>query len=230
MTKTALVTGATRGIGAAIAAGLAARGYRVHLGARDLDAGRRLADEIAGDILPLRLDVDDSESIAAAVGRIERLDALVNNAAINLDLGPDGPLPPEAVTADAFTRTLRTNVIGLYGVTIAALPALRRSASARIVNLTTGLASVRALEDPSSRAATRRLFSYTTSKAAVNAVTLLLAHELRPHGILVNAADPGLVATAMNGFSGMLSVEQGAAPAIRLATETDQTGVLLGPG
>jgi NAD(P)-dependent dehydrogenase (short-subunit alcohol dehydrogenase family) len=226
---TALVTGATRGIGTAIVAGLAARGYRVHLGARDPEAGRRAADAIDGDVVPLRLDVDDPGSIAAALAGIERLDVLVNNAAINLDLGPDGPLAVEAVSADALERTLRTNVVGLYAVTVAALPALRRATTARVVNLTTGLASVAALQDPSSRAATRRLFAYTTSKAAVNALTLLLAHELRADGVLVNAADPGYVSTAMNGFTGTLSVEQGAAPVLALATETAATGTLLGP-
>jgi NAD(P)-dependent dehydrogenase (short-subunit alcohol dehydrogenase family) len=223
MTKpTALVTGANRGLGTAIVAGLAARGYRVFLGTRNLDA----APTIDGDVHPVELDVDDPGSIDRALAPIDRLDALVNNAAINLDLSPDGPLPATAVTTDAFTRTLRTNVTGLYATTIAALPALRRASTARVVNLTTGLASLDALRDPGSRAATRRLFAYTTSKAAVNALTLLLAHELRPDGILVNAADPGLVATAMNGFTGPQTVEEGARPVLALATETTSTGTL----
>ncbi len=86
---------------------------------------------------------------------------------------------------------------------------------------------MQALTDPESRAATRRLFAYTTSKAAVNALTLLLAHELRADGIAVNAADPGFVATDMNGHAGVLSAEQGAEPVLRLAAG-DATGTLVG--
>ena len=112
-------------------------------------------------------------------------------------------------------------------MTVAALPLLRRSSHGRVVNLTTGLASMQALTDPDSRAATRRLFAYTTSKAAVNALTLLLAHELRDAGIAVNAADPGFVATDMNGHAGVLSAEQGAEPVLRLAAD-DVTGALVG--
>ena len=230
----ALVTGATRGIGTAVASGLAARGHSVWLGARDPEAGRRTADRLSGDVRPVVIDVDDPASIAAAFATIDaahgRLDVLVNNAAINVDLGDDGPLPLGALAARDLERTFRTNVAGLYATTVAALPLLRRSPAARIVNLSTGLASIEALADPTSRAATRRLFSYTASKAAVNALTLLLAHELRDARILVNAADPGFVATDMNGFAGSLSLEQGAEPVLQLATLPDggPTGTLLG--
>jgi NAD(P)-dependent dehydrogenase (short-subunit alcohol dehydrogenase family) len=223
----ALVTGATRGIGAAIAAGLAARGHSVWAGARSPDRGRGFD----GAVRPVALDLDDPASIAAAVATIDaahgRLDLLVNNAAINLDLGADGPLPLGALEPGDFERTLRTNVVGVYAMTVAALPLLRRASGARIVNLTTGLASMQALADPDSRGATRRLFAYTTSKAAVNALTLLLAHELRAEGVAVNAADPGFVATDMNGHAGVLSAEQGAEPVLRLAA-ADTTGILAG--
>jgi NAD(P)-dependent dehydrogenase (short-subunit alcohol dehydrogenase family) len=212
----ALVTGAARGLGTAIAAGLAARGFVVWHGVRDLTAA-------PDDVRAVALDVDDPASIAAAVAQIDavhgRLDVLINNAAVNLDLDDDAaPLPLGAVDADGFVRTLRTNVVGVYAMTVAALPLLRRAApGARVVN-PTGLASVDALQDPASRGATRRLFTYTTSKAALDALTLLLAHELRGAGIEVVAADPGLVATDMNKFAGTLSLEEGAEPVLRLAT------------
>jgi NAD(P)-dependent dehydrogenase (short-subunit alcohol dehydrogenase family) len=213
----ALVTGAARGLGTAIAAGLAARGHVVWHGARDPAAAPAGTRAVA-------LDVDDPASIANAIATIEaehgRLDVLVNNAAINLDLDADAaPLPLGAVDADGFARTLRTNVVGVYAVTVAALPLLRAAApGARVINLTTGLAATDALRDPTSRGATRRLFTYTSSKAAVDALTLLLAHELRDEGISVATADPGFVATDMNKFAGTLSLEEGAAPVLALAT------------
>jgi NAD(P)-dependent dehydrogenase (short-subunit alcohol dehydrogenase family) len=213
----ALVTGAARGLGTAIAAGLAARGFVVWHGVRDLAAA-------PDGVRAVALDVDDPASIAAAVADIDavhgRLDVLVNNAAVNADLDDDAaPLPLGAVDAEGFARTLRTNVVGVYAMTVAALPLLRRAApGARVVNLTTGLAAIDALRDPASRGATRRLFTYTTSKAAVDALTLLLAHELREEGVLVAAADPGFVATDMNRFAGTLSLDEGAEPVLRLAT------------
>jgi NAD(P)-dependent dehydrogenase (short-subunit alcohol dehydrogenase family) len=219
--RIALVTGAGRGIGVAIADGLAARGFTVWRATRDGRDG-------------LALDLDDPGAIARAVAQVQaahgRLDVLVNNAAVNADLDGPEPRPLGDATAAELEQTLRTNVVGPYALTIAALPLLRASSAARVVNLTTGLAGVRALEDPASRAATRRLYTYTTSKAALNALTLLLAHALRDERILVNAADPGFVATDMNHHAGILSVEQGAAPAIALATLPDDgpTGMLFG--
>jgi NAD(P)-dependent dehydrogenase (short-subunit alcohol dehydrogenase family) len=213
----ALVTGAARGLGTAIAAGLAARGYVVWHGVRDPSAAPAGARAVA-------LDVDDPASIDAAIATIDaahgRLDVLVNNAAVMADLDDDAaPLPLGAVDADGFSRTLRTNVVGVYAVTVAALPLLRRAApGARVVNLTTGLASIEALRDPASRGATRRLFTYTSSKAALDALTLLLAHELRDAGIEVVAADPGFVATDMNRHAGTLSLQEGAEPVLALAT------------
>lgn len=212
----ALVTGAARGLGTALAAALAARGHVVWHGARDPAAVPAGARGVA-------LDVDDPASIAAAMATIEaehgRLDVLINNAAINLDLDDDAaPLPLGAVDADGFAATLRTNVVGVYATTVAALPLLRRAApGARVVNLTTGLAATDALKDPTSRGATRRLFTYTSSKAAVDALTLLLAHELAGEGIAVVAADPGFVATDMNRFAGTRSLQEGAAAVLGAA-------------
>lgn len=213
----ALVTGAARGLGTAIAAGLADHGFVVWHGARDPSAVPTGAHAVA-------LDVDDPASIAAAMATIDvahgRLDLVVNNAAVNFDLDDAAaPLPLGAVDTNAFARTLHTNVVGVYAVTVAALPLLRRAApGARVINLTTGLAAPDQLQDPTSRGATRRLFTYTTSKAAVDALTLLLAHELAPDGITVTAADPGFVATDMNKYAGTLSLQEGAAPVLAAAT------------
>jgi NAD(P)-dependent dehydrogenase (short-subunit alcohol dehydrogenase family) len=218
----ALVTGAARGLGTAIAAGLTARGHVVWHGVRDPAAAPAGARAVT-------LDVDDPASIAAAMATIDaehgRLDVLVNNAAINLDLDDDAaPLPLGVVDGDGFARTLRTNVVGVYATTVAALPLLRRAApDARVVNLTTGLAATDALADPTSRGATRRLFAYTSSKAAVDALTLLLAHELRDDGIAVVTADPGFVATDMNKHAGTLSLAEGAEPVLAAALATSRS-------
>ena len=188
-TRTALVTGATRGIGVEIARQLAAAGQTVYLGARDRERGEQIAAQIAGDARALQLDVTDADSVAAAALHIEkhagRLDVLVNNAAINTDLGPDGVRAPQSVTADQVRATFDTNVAGLVAITNAVLPMLRRSPAARIVNLSSGIASLTHMTDPTSRAAQRRLLAYSASKAAVNALTLLYANELR------DAANPG---------------------------------------
>ena len=224
-TRTALVTGATRGIGVEIARQLAAAGQTVYLGARDLLRGEQIAAQIAGDARAVQLDVTDADSVAAAALQIEkhsgRLDVLVNNAAINTDLGPDGVRAPQSVTADQLRATFDTNVVGLVAITNAVLPMLRRSPSGRIVNLSSGIASLTHMTDPTSRAAQRRLLAYSASKAAVNAITLLYANELRTAAILVNAADPGFVATDMNDHQGTLAPSAGASVAVRLALLPD---------
>ncbi|EIV92383.1 SDR family oxidoreductase [Frankia sp. QA3] len=219
----ALVTGATRGIGRETVRQLAASGMTVYLGARDPARGERAAAELAdaGDVRSLRLDVTDAESITAAVERLEReagrLDVLVNNAAVNNDLHATGVTPVAEVAADAVRATFDTNVVGLIAVTNALLPLLRRAEAGRIVNMSSAIASLTQLADPTSGAATRRMLAYAASKAAVNAITLIYANDLRESGIRVNAADPGFVATDMNDHQGVLTVEQGAAVPVRLA-------------
>jgi NAD(P)-dependent dehydrogenase (short-subunit alcohol dehydrogenase family) len=228
----ALVTGATRGIGTEIARQLAAAGQTVYLGARELGRGEEVAATLAGDVRPIALDVTDEETIAAAAARLAheagRLDVLVNNAAINTDLGPDGMIAPEHVAAAQLRATLDTNVVGLIATTNALLGLLRRSPAPRIVNLSSAIASLTAMSDPGSRAAQRRLLAYSTSKAAVNAATLLYANELRSEQIRVNAVDPGVVATDMNGHTGSLTPAEGARIAVLLATQADgPTGTFL---
>lgn len=231
-----LVTGATRGIGAEIARQLAAAGHTVYLGARDLGRGERLAAGWPGDVRPVALDVTDDASIAAAAARIDgeagRLDVLVNNAAVNPDLGPEGMIAPGDVTPDQMRAAFETNVVGLAAVTNAVLPLLRRSAGGRIVNLSSAIASLTLMTDPADRASQRRLLAYSSSKAAVNALTLLYANELRDTGIRVVAADPGVVATDMNGHTGPRTVEEGARIPVLLATREDrgETGVFVAAG
>ena len=134
--STALVTGANKGIGKEIARALLAEGCTVHIGSRDAGRGQRAVDELGDGARLLLLGVTDEDSIAAAAAGVERLDILVNNAGIS----PGGGAPPES-TADEFRRTYETNVFGVVAVTNAFLPALRRSAHPRVVNISSGTAS-----------------------------------------------------------------------------------------
>lgn len=219
--KIALVTGANKGIGKEIARQLGQLGYTVLVGSRDAERGALAAKELVAeglDAVALAMEVTDPESVAAAVATAEsaygRLDVLVNNAAII----PAGDGPVSEVAGDVLRSAFETNVIGLVGVTQAFLPLLRRSAAARIVNLSTSLASFAQVGDPESRMSTVLTLGYNSSKAAVNMVTVMLANELRGTGILVNAADPGNCATDMGGWSAARTPAQGAAVAVGLAT------------
>jgi NAD(P)-dependent dehydrogenase (short-subunit alcohol dehydrogenase family) len=218
--RVAVVTGANKGIGLEIARQLAREGITVFLGARDEARGRAAAEKLRAeglDARPLRLDVTDDRSVAAAASRVEkdagRLDILVNNAAIAIDDGP-----PSRISDELLRRTYETNVFGVVRVTQAFLPLLRRSDAGRIVNLSSGLGSLALNSDPSWTFASVKYLAYNTSKTAVNAITVQFAHELRDTPIKVNAADPGYVATDMNQHQGVRSVEQGAATPVRLAT------------
>jgi NAD(P)-dependent dehydrogenase (short-subunit alcohol dehydrogenase family) len=216
--RVALVTGANKGIGFAIARGLLELGIGVYVGARDPARGENAA-AILSEARPaarfVHLDVTDSESIAAAADRIDReagvLDILVNNAGIVMR-----PVhPPSETSVLEMRETFGTNVFGVVAVTNAMLPLLRRSRAGRIVNVTSDLGSLtKASHDP----AFPQLLAYNSSKAALNAVTITYSNELRDQGILVNAVSPGSVATDQNGHRGLLTPDQGAQLPITMAT------------
>lgn len=219
--KIALVTGANRGIGKEIARQLGQAGFTVLAGSRDLARGEVAVKELVAeglDAIGIQLEVTDAASVRAAAEQVEsvygRLDVLVNNAAII----PDGDDAVSRIEAGVLRSAFETNVIGLVGVTQAFLPLLRQAERARIVNLSTALASFELVGDPESRMSTKLTLGYNASKAAVNMVTVMLANELRGSGILVNAADPGNCATDMGGWDAPRTPEQGAAVAVRLAT------------
>lgn len=221
----ALVTGANKGIGYEIAAGLGALGWSVGVGARD-DQRREAAVEklrAAGvEAFGVPLDVTDDASATAAARLIEeqagRLDVLVNNAAIT------GGAPQEPTRVDPATiRTVvETNVIGVIRVTNAMMPLLRRSASPRIVNMSSTVGSLtRQSGTTAEQTAGPIAVAYAPSKTFLNAVTLQYARELAGTNILINVGCPGYVATDLNGFRGVRTPEQGAAIAIKLATLPD---------
>jgi NAD(P)-dependent dehydrogenase (short-subunit alcohol dehydrogenase family) len=217
--KIALVTGANKGIGFATARRLGELGATVLLGARDEARGKQAAGLLATQdvaVIPLRIDVTDRSSIADAAERIRReygrLDVLINNAGI----GGGFHGPPSEATVEQMRKVYETNVFGVVAVTNAMLPLLRRSAAGRIVNMSSDIGSLTLNADPSF--AGPNLMTYQSSKTSLNAVTVAYARELRESGIKVNAANPGLVATDINGHRGTRTPEQGAVIAVRLAT------------
>lgn len=224
-TKTALVTGANKGIGYEIAAGLGALGWSVGVGAREQtrrdEAVRRLRD--AGvDAFAVPLDVTDDDSVSAAADliaqRVGHLDALINNAGIT----GGGPQQPTTIDPEIIRAVVETNVIGVIRVTNAMLPLLRLSAAPRIVNMSSSVGSLTRQSGPGSETATGPVaVAYSPSKTFLNAVMLQYVQELADTDILINAACPGFVATDLNGFRGVRTPEQGAATAIRLATLPD---------
>ncbi len=168
----------------------------------------------------MRLDVTDVGTIGRASRVIERdfgrLDVLVNNAGIALDYAP-----PSALSIDAVRQTYETNVFGVIVATQVLLPLLRKSKAPRIVNVSSGLGSLTLHTSPNNPFAHYNSVAYSTSKTALNAVTVAFANELKGAGFKINAADPGYTATNLNDFSGPRTPEQGAAIAIKLATLPD---------
>ncbi|TQS46112.1 SDR family oxidoreductase [Cryptosporangium phraense] len=222
MNTTALVTGANKGIGYEIAAGLGALGWSVGVGARD-DARREAAVEklrAAGvDAFGVPLDVTDDASVAAAAALLEErggLDVLVNNAGIT---GGFGQEPTKADPA-VIRTVVETNIIGVVRVTDALLPLLRRSAKPRIVNMSSSVGSL--TRQTADQGDTGPLsMAYAPSKTFLNGITVQYAKALKDTNILINLGCPGFVATDLNGFRGVRTPEQGAAIAIRLATLPD---------
>ncbi|QDP95814.1 SDR family oxidoreductase [Microlunatus elymi] len=219
----ALVTGANKGIGYEVAAGLGRLGWQVGVGARDEQRREAAVDKLRAegiDAFGVPLDVTDEDSAAAAAELIDRttgrLDVLVNNAAIT------GGWSQQPSTVDPATvrDVLDTNVIGVIRVTNAMLPLLRRSASPRIVNVSSGVGSM-TLQTSQSDAVGPVSAAYSPSKSCLNALTVQYAKELADTSILINAADPGYCDTDLNGHRGVRPPEQGAAVAIQLANLPD---------
>ena len=225
--KIALVSGANKGIGYEIAAGLGALGYLVGVGARD-DGRREDAVEklrAAGfDVFGVPLEVTGDQSVTAAAELVERragrLDALVNNAGISGEVGPGWVQDPTTLDLDMVRTVVETNVFGVIRVTNAMLPLLRRSKSPRIVNVSSSVASLTRQADPDVEVGPV-MAAYAPTKTYLNAVTVQYSRHLADTDILINAVCPGLVATDFTGFQAPRTPEQGAATAIRLATLPD---------
>lgn len=211
----ALVTGANRGIGREVVRLLARDGFTAILGARDPDKGEAAAAELRGQDLEVefrRVDVADAQSVKALgealASDLGRLDVLVNNAAVHYDTWQRGV----EADLDVVREALETNVLGAWRTAQACVPLLRRSPHGRLVNVSSGAGSLAGMGAGAP--------AYSVSKAALNAMTRILAAELRDDGVLVNAVCPGWVATDMGGAGGR-PVEDGAASVIWAVTLSD---------
>ncbi len=223
--KTALITGANRGIGFETARQLGQQGFRILLGARDPEKGAaatgKLKDE-GLDVEFILLDVDDQsthDEAARHIGeRFGRLDVLINNAGIFLDAMEDGaPVPASRTSLDVFRKTFDTNFFNVIALTQTLLPLVKKSEAGRIVFLSSGLGSLTLHSDPACEFYDYKMPAYDISKTALNGYAVHLAYELKDTPIKVNAAHPGSVATDMNA-NGELKVEDGAKTSVALAT------------
>jgi NAD(P)-dependent dehydrogenase (short-subunit alcohol dehydrogenase family) len=210
----ALITGANKGLGLEIARQLGQKGIAVVLGARqgkaEVPAATLRAEGL--DARAVELDVTDAADIAALPTFFEnnfgRLDILVNNAGVQLDNGFD-------VSPDTLRQTYEANVIGPYAITQALLPLLRQASAGRIVNQSSILGSLTAISG--GQGGSWATPGYTSSKAALNMLTVVLAQHLADTNIKVNAAHPGWVKTDLGGEGALLGVREGARTAVRLA-------------
>ena len=209
--KTALVTGANRGIGRAIAAGLAAhKEICVLAAARDPDDAMAVADAIGGGTVGVPLDVSDGHRVEERAREIEAqhgpVDILVNKAGILMS-GDGFEIP-----VDALIQSLNVNAVAPFVLISVLGRAMKARKWGRVVNVSSGWGSFgEGLSGPA---------SYSISKAALNAVTMTFARSLGP-AVKVNAACPGWVRTRMGGGAATRSPDQGADTPIWLATLPD---------
>jgi NAD(P)-dependent dehydrogenase (short-subunit alcohol dehydrogenase family) len=208
--RVALVSGANRGIGREIVRQLAERGVTTILGSRDEEKGRVAAEGMDGNVRVRQLDATDEKGIAQLACDIEeefgRLDVLVNNAGISIDRGQHG------VDADlgVVRETLEMNLFGAWRLCEVFVPLMQRNRYGRIVNVSSGMGALNDMGGGSP--------AYRVSKTSLNALTRILASELRGMGILVNSVCPGWVRTDMGGSGASRTVEEGADTPVWAAT------------
>jgi NAD(P)-dependent dehydrogenase (short-subunit alcohol dehydrogenase family) len=213
----ALVSGGNRGIGLEVVRQLAAIGHMVLLGSRDLakgeSAARAIGEGYSERVIAVRLNVTDPASVERLARDVDQqfgaLHVLVNNAAVHYDTWRTATAADiEGVVREAF----ETNVLGAWRLIRAFVPLMRRSGWGRIVNVSSGAGAISSMGAGTP--------AYSTTKAALNALTKVVAAELRGTGILVNAVCPGWVATDLGGLGGR-PVKDGAAGIVWAATLPD---------
>lgn len=214
--RIALITGANRGIGYEACRQLAKMGLHVILTSRDASRGQKAADQLrgqGGEITFHALDVTIPESITELRDFVRRefgrLDVLVNNAAVYLDEG----VSVFNLDMETMRATIETNLYGPLLMCQAFVPMMRQQNYGRVVNVSSGAG---ALSDLGGGTA-----AYAISKAGLNALTRIVASEVRGRNIKINAMCPGWVRTEMGGAGAPRSVEEGADTLVWLATLPD---------
>jgi NAD(P)-dependent dehydrogenase (short-subunit alcohol dehydrogenase family) len=222
--KTALITGANRGIGFETARQLGQQGFKVLVGARSEENGKEAEAKLKAegfDTEFILLDVDDAQTHEAAAKYVEenygKLDVLINNAGISLESSTGAAPKASETSADIFRKTFDTNFFNTIAVTQKFIPLIKKSDAGRIVFLSSGLGSLSLHSDPNSPIYNFKIPAYDISKTALNGYAVHLAHELKDTNIKVNAAHPGSVVTDMNP-TGEISVAEGAKTSVDLAT------------
>lgn len=220
--KKVLITGANKSIGFETARQLLQQGYYVYLGSRDPQNGKLAADQLQSEgfenVEAITIDVDRPDSIKSARALLGQkttvLDVLINNAGIS------GGFPQTALDTDisVFKQVFETNLFGIIATTQAFADLLKPSSAPRIVNVTSGLGSLTLHNDPDWKYYHVKGAAYTSSKAALNAYTIVLAYELRDTAFKVNVVDPGYTATDFNHHSGPGTVQDAAARLVKAAT------------
>jgi NAD(P)-dependent dehydrogenase (short-subunit alcohol dehydrogenase family) len=220
--KKVLITGANKSIGLETARQLLQKGYYIYLGSRNLENGleavEKLKTEGLSQVEVIQIDVSNEESVKTARAEIgkktESLDVLINNAGIS------GGMAQTVTDIDiaVFKQVFNTNLFGVVLVTQAFMDLLHKSPEPRIVNVTSGLASLTLHNDPTWKYYNIKAAAYSSSKAALNMYTIALASELRDTPFKINAVDPGYTATDLNNHSGTGTVEDAAARLVKCAT------------
>jgi NAD(P)-dependent dehydrogenase (short-subunit alcohol dehydrogenase family) len=218
-----LITGANKGLGLEAARRLGEQGWKVFLGSRDEGRGRAAADQLTdggADVVMVPLDVTSDESVTNAVELVrdhtDRLDVLINNAGT-----PGNGVPPADATADEIHSVYNTNVYGPIRVTHAVLALLEGADNPRVVMVTSGGGSFAVVTDPDQPLSKFNELAYSSSKAALNMITVRYAQALPK--IKFNVATPGEVAnhkfaaTDMNVHTGELTVTEGTDSIVKLA-------------
>jgi NAD(P)-dependent dehydrogenase (short-subunit alcohol dehydrogenase family) len=219
-----LITGGNKGLGFEAARRLGERGWTIFLGSRDEGRGQAAADKLAAagtDVVMVPLDVTSDQSVTDAVLLVrkhtDRLDVLINNAG-----APGKVVPPADATADEIHSVYDTNVYGPIRVTHAFLPLLQAADHPRVVMVSSGGGSFAVVTDPEQPVSKMHELAYSSSKAALNMLTVRYAQALP--GIKFNVATPGEVAnhkfaaTDMNNHTGQLTATEGADSIVELAT------------
>jgi NAD(P)-dependent dehydrogenase (short-subunit alcohol dehydrogenase family) len=224
--KVALITGANRGIGFETAKQLGEKGITVVVGARTAQSAEETAAKLKSqgiDAYGVQLEVTSAADRVAVAKYLEekfgKLDILINNAGVGSSTGFANVT--SQVTDEELERIFATNLFAVVAITRELLPLLKKSPAARIVNLSSILGSLVLHSNPASPIADFKAFAYDSSKSALNAYTIHLAHELRDTTIKVNSAHPGWVKTEMGTDAAPMEIPDGAKTSVALA--------LLGP-